>query len=115
MRRSCPESPEFIHGEIQFGAWLVWDDLKQVLVYRPLKSLFATPDDLKTELPTLAEHESLAIDLHSHGHSSAFFSPKDNTDDQGEVKVSGVYGSIGTEAPDSVFRICTGGIFININ
>jgi len=98
----------------EFGAWLVWDDNTKELVYRPLKAIKATGGYLKVERPSLDEHESLAVDLHSHGRHKAFFSAEDNRDDKLEVKVSGVYGSLDRDI-SKVFRLCTGGRFINLN
>jgi PRTRC genetic system protein A len=56
--------------------------------------------------------ESLAIDLHSHGHLDAFFSVTDDADDRGTVKVSGVYGNLDTAAPTVAFRLCVLGLYI---
>jgi PRTRC genetic system protein A len=98
----------------EFGAWLIWDDIEKILKYRPLKAIETGPGHLKVERPDLDEHESLAVDLHSHGHYDAGFSPTDNRDDHGEVKLSGVVGKLGTAEPTIVFRLCAAGKYINI-
>lgn len=67
----------------EFGGWLIWDKIEQILKYQPLKSIEAGPDHLKVERIDLADHESLAVDLHSHGYGNAFFSPIDDVDDLG--------------------------------
>lgn len=97
----------------EYAAWIVWDAEKQKLQYRPLLATSATPGSITFERPALAEHESLAIDLHSHGNGSAFFSATDDVDDAGEVKISGVFGGLGEGCePDVAFRLCVLGMFI---
>lgn len=98
----------------EFGAWLVWDDYAKQLNYRAMRSIDAGPGHLVAERPEIAEHESLAVNLHSHGRYPAFFSPDDDIDDRHEVKVAGVFGSFGGEKMTTAFRICTGGGFINL-
>jgi PRTRC genetic system protein A len=75
--------------------------------------LNVSADHCHVERPELAEHESLAIDLHSHGDGEAFFSEIDDTDDAGEVKISGVLGGLGeTGTPSAVFRLNLLGLII---
>jgi PRTRC genetic system protein A len=59
--------------------------------------------------------ESLAIDLHSHGHHPAFFSATDDEDDRGAVKISAVFGNLDTDKPTVAFRLCVLGLYIPIN
>jgi PRTRC genetic system protein A len=59
--------------------------------------------------------ESIAIDLHSHGHLDAFFSTTDDEDDRGAVKISAVFGNLDTDAPTVAFRLCVLGLYIPIN
>jgi len=96
------------------GAWLIWDEKDKKLKYRLLRSIKAEPDYLEVDRPSLADHEFLAVDLHSHAFDSAYFSPRDDGDDRHEVKISGVIGRLGEEQPEMVFRLCTGGKFINL-
>ncbi|MBB3259969.1 PRTRC genetic system protein A [Paraburkholderia bannensis] len=97
----------------EYAAWIIWDAQKQKLQYRPLPATSATPGSITFDRPALAEHESLAIDLHSHGDSAAFFSPTDDADDAGEVKIAGVFGGLGAGSePDVAFRLCVLGMFI---
>jgi PRTRC genetic system protein A len=97
----------------EYAAWIIWDAQKQKLQYRPLPATSATPGSITFDRPALAEHESLAIDLHSHGDSAAFFSATDDADDAGEVKIAGVFGGLGAGSePDVAFRLCVLGMFI---
>jgi len=59
--------------------------------------------------------ESVAIDLHSHGHLAAFFSGTDDEDDRGAVKISAVFGNLDTDSPTVAFRLCVLGLYIPIN
>lgn len=58
--------------------------------------------------------ESLAIDVHSHGHLDAFFSETDNEDDRGSVKISAVFGNMDQPRPTVAFRLCVLGLYIPI-
>lgn len=97
------------------GAWLVWDDRSRVLKYRPMQAISAGVGHLEAQRPDLEEHESLAVNLHSHGPIPAHFSPTDNRDDRNEVKIAGVIGSLDEDRPTVAFRICTGGEFIDLD
>lgn len=90
----------------EFAAWLVWDEFDKELRYVACKTIDASPGRVHFERPNLDRNESLAIDLHSHGTGSAFFSSTDDVDDAGEVKISGVVGNVDREIPTSAFRIC---------
>lgn len=58
--------------------------------------------------------ESIALDLHSHGHLGAFFSTTDDDDDRGAVKISAVFGNLDTDKPTVAFRLCVLGLYIPI-
>lgn len=97
----------------EHAAWIVWDAEKQKLEYKALKIKNASPGAVSFERPVLEPHQSLAIDLHSHGHGQAFFSPTDDADDAGEVKIAGVLGGVGDgDTPSVVFRLCVLGLTI---
>lgn len=98
----------------EFGACLIWDDLEGRLKYRAMESIESNPDHLTYRRPDLDEHQSIAIELHSHGGHPAFFSPVDDADDRFEVKVAGVFGSLDLDEVSVEFRLCTGGGFINL-
>lgn len=98
----------------EMGAWLVWDDMQRKLVYRRLDVTHAGPASLKFNCPQLAPHESLAVDLHSHCVLPAFFSQEDDRDDLQTIKIAGVFGRIQNAVPESKFRLCIGGKFIEL-
>lgn len=91
----------------EHAAWLVWDAREQRLKYRELEILKASAGQVEVKRPALEDHESLAVDLHSHADMDAFFSSTDDADDAGEVKISGVVGRLGAgAAPVWAFRLC---------
>ena len=97
----------------EHAAWLVWDAREQRLKYRELVILQASAGHVVVQRPALEEHESLAVDLHSHPKMDAFFSSQDDADDAGEVKISGVVGHLGTgAAPEWAFRLCALGVYL---
>lgn len=97
----------------EHAAWIVWDQQKQQLAYKALHVSSATPGSITFDRPLLEAHESLAIDIHSHGDGAAFFSAQDDADDAGEVKISGVLGGLGEGGVPSVaFRLCVLGMFV---
>lgn len=102
------------HLPNEFGAWLVWDNRDKRLLYRNLEITSAGPMKLQVIHPKLDDHESLAVDLHSHGVLPAFFSVEDDRDDLMSVKISGVFGQVSHNVPSFKFRLCIGGKFINI-
>ncbi|RDU99180.1 PRTRC system protein A [Trinickia dinghuensis] len=97
----------------EHAAWIVWNSEAQKLEYKPLKIMNASPGAISFERPELPPHQSLAIDLHSHGRGEAFFSATDDKDDAGEVKIAGVLGGLGADDKPSVsFRLCVLGLTI---
>jgi len=97
----------------EHAAWIIWDKQKQQLAYKALHVSSSTPGSITFERPALDPHESLAIDVHSHGDGAAHFSAQDDADDAGEVKISGVLGGIGAGGTPSVaFRLCVLGMFV---
>ena len=73
-------------------------------------ALHTSPDGIDYRMPSLQEDESIAIDLHTHGRSPAFWSPTDNRDDRG-VKVAGVFGNLHQVRPSAAFRLAVNGYY----
>lgn len=97
----------------EHAAWLVWDAREQRLKYRELEIVKASAGQVVVKRPALEDHESLAVDLHSHADLAAFFSATDDADDAGEVKISGVVGTLGSDAqPTWAFRLCALGVYL---
>lgn len=77
------------------------------------EALEAGPGGVRYRLPHLRTGESLAVDLHTHGHDPAFWSPTDDRDDQG-IKVTGVFGDLHARQdarPSAAFRLVINGFF----
>lgn len=100
-------------GNIEIAAWVIWNSLTRSLEYRSCGTIEASSAKINYERPRLLDHESLVIDLHSHGFGPAFFSSTDNEDDKDEVKISGVIGNV-NGVPTWKFRLCLSGIFVKI-
>ncbi|MFV8603898.1 PRTRC system protein A [Ralstonia pseudosolanacearum] len=97
----------------EHAAWVVWDSRTGDLAYRELKITDASPDAISYDRPRLEDHESLVVDMHSHGALAAFFSEQDNRDDAGEVKISCVVGDLADgKTPSIQFRLCVLGMFL---
>ena len=73
-------------------------------------ALAAGPGHVSYRIEDLAEHEVLAVDLHSHGRLPAFWSCEDDRDDQG-VRVCGVFGNLDRQTPSGRFRLVVNGLF----
>lgn len=93
---------------------LVWNEHTKVLSVENVTVLEATAGSVKYECRALADHESIAIDMHSHGNIAAFFSDTDDRDDAGSVKISGVIGNLDSDTPTAAFRLCVLGLYLAI-
>jgi len=71
-------------------------------------ALRTSPDGIDYRMPSLAEDETIAVDLHTHGRFPAFWSPTDNGDDRG-IKVAGVFGHLHRPEPSAAFRLAVNG------
>lgn len=102
---------------VEAAASLIWNHVSKAWSIKfPTVIGEATASSIQYEQVALAEDgsESIAIDMHSHGHGPAFFSATDDADDAGAVKISSVFGSLDQAMPSVAFRICVLGIYITI-
>lgn len=117
---ALPQMKEFAakakaDAPIEAAASLLWDHVKKSWRIEYPKIIGeATPGSIQYEQVVPGEDESLAIDLHSHGHLGAFFSETDNADDRGSVKIAGVLGDLDKAQPTVAFRMCVLGLYIDI-
>ena len=65
----------------------------------------ATPDAVDYKEPQLSDDEVAVLDVHSHGRHGAFFSPQDDEDDRGCIKISAVIGRVDDAAPEVDIRL----------
>ncbi len=97
----------------EHAAWFIWNDAEKRLEYRELDITEFGNASVTYHRPALAPHESLAVDLHSHGEGPAGFSAIDDADDAGEVKVSVVVGNLREGAePSWALRLCALGVYL---
>jgi len=117
---ALPQMKEFAEkakadAPLEAAASLLWDHAKKSWRIEYPKIIGeATPGSIQFEQVVPGEDESLAIDLHSHGHLGAFFSETDNADDRGSVKIAGVLGDLDKAQPTVAFRMCVLGLYIEI-
>jgi PRTRC genetic system protein A len=74
------------------------------------ETLRASPVQVRYRLPELADDETVALDLHSHGCGTPFWSAEDDRDDMG-IKIVGVFGNLHWSRPDARFRLAINGLF----
>ncbi|MFT4192099.1 MAG: PRTRC system protein A [Comamonas sp.] len=93
------------------------DEVAGVLIYRRstrslrlalCEPLYASPGRIEYRRPRLADDETVAVDLHTHGRGLPFWSADDDRDDQG-IKVAGVFGCLHQPRPLAEFRLVLNG------
>lgn len=77
------------------------------------EALSQSPHHIEYRIPPLQPDEVIAVDLHSHGHDTAYFSPTDDADDMG-IKIAGVVGNLDRAAPSSRFRLVVGQVKLDL-
>lgn len=58
----------------------------------------------------MAEDETVAVDLHTHGRAPAFWSHEDDRDDQG-IEVAGVFGLLDQPRPSACLQLVINGFY----
>ena len=109
------EAAEGCIVEHEAAAWIVWDERKRALEYVELEVMSSSPAHIEYRTPRLEPHQTLAIDLHSHGMIGPFFSSHDNDDDAGATKIAGVIGRGEHGELAWKFRLCVLGVFIDLD
>ncbi|WP_420475195.1 PRTRC system protein A [Noviherbaspirillum sp. ST9] len=94
----------------EIAGGLIYSRRSGTLRLQVYDALQASPDGIAFRMPPLDEDESIAIDLHTHGRSRAFWSPIDNGDDRG-IKVAGVFGHLHRDKPSAAFRLAVNGFY----
>jgi len=69
-----------------------------------------SPVHIRYRRPAMADDETVAVDLHTHGRAPAFWSGEDDRDDQG-IKVAGVFGLLDRPRPSACFRLVINGLY----
>lgn len=102
------------NGDCEVAAGIVWSGSTGQFHLKTYQAISSDQNHIHYSRPILADDEYLIVDLHSHGFAKAFFSEQDDADDTGEVKISGVIGSLNATNPSWVFRYCLLGKFASI-
>lgn len=74
------------------------------------EALSQSPTGIRYAMPALAADETIAVDLHTHGAGTAFFSSEDDADDRC-VKIAGVFGNLDADTPSAAFRLAINGMY----
>ncbi|MBC7860322.1 MAG: PRTRC system protein A [Burkholderiaceae bacterium] len=102
-----------VEAPTEAAASLIWNDESRAWSIKYPETIgAATASRIEYKQVELGERESVAIDLHSHGNGPAFFSPTDDDDDRGAIKISGVFGDLDQPLPSVAFRLCVLGLYI---
>lgn len=100
------------------GAWISYEhgfaDTAARLVWSEACDTVGTPGSLDYTPPQHFDQYSPCIDMHTHGAAPAFFSPTDDADDAGDVKIAIVIGDLDKPTPSLAARLCCLGLFIPI-
>lgn len=94
------------------GAVGIFDRVTGRCKLKACVSLSASRSRLTYVPPIMAQAESIAVDIHSHGDAPAFFSATDDADDVTAVKIAICVGRVDTEAPEICARLCLSGLFL---
>ena len=97
---------------LETAAWITWNEATCEFAIRSLEETSAGSSHVDVNRPRLDDDEHLVLDIHSHGFYSAGFSPKDNKDDRGEVKLAMVTGSYQKDHVSTAIRLCVLGLHI---
>lgn len=90
---------------------LIYSRSNKTLRLQVYEAALRSADRIYYEMPWLDDDESIAIDLHTHGKSRAFWSATDDADDQG-IKVAGVFGMLHHSEPQALFRLVVNGCYL---
>lgn len=96
------------------ASWIVWNETEHTWRIINMVPDYVDTDNVDYHYPRLELDEHLVLDLHSHAAHPAFFSEKDDQDDQRGVRLAGVIGNVNNQLTTK-FRLCTLGMFIELD
>ena len=76
------------------AAIIAWNTVSNQWRFAPRRAIKSSPSYIEYEEPALDHDEVKVVDLHSHAQHPAGFSPTDDIDDRGSIKLSVVFGNI---------------------
>lgn len=93
---------------------LVWSEHTRSLRLAMSAAIASDRAFIDYKLAPLADGDTVAIDIHSHGAAPAGFSPTDDRDDP-SVKLALVYGNVDRDVPTVALRLCLNGAFMPLD
>lgn len=94
----------------EIAGGLIYSARHGVLRLALYEAIESSGSGIAYRMPTLANDESIAIDLHTHGVLPAGWSAIDDADDR-SVKVAGVFGHLDRPRPSAAFRLVINGLY----
>ncbi len=91
-----PGAQKYAESDREWAGWIVWNK-DAGYSYAPL-DFKAHAGSVEFIRPDLPDGTSLVVDIHSHGTIPPFFSPVDNRDDAGGVRLCVVIGGYSQDA-----------------
>lgn len=96
------------------AGWIVWNRVEDSMRLQMLENIDVGKMHAKVHRPKLSDDEQLVIDIHSHGGLHAFYSPEDDRDDAGEVKISLVVGNCNKDQVTIKARLGALGVYLDL-
>jgi PRTRC genetic system protein A len=108
------EAARYADSDLEWASWVIWSR-EGGFRYQELSLQETTVSRVRLDRYQLADGEHLVVDIHSHGRLPPFFSPIDDKDDAGGVKISVVLGSYDAECRRFAYRVryCVEGFFLD--
>jgi PRTRC genetic system protein A len=82
--------------------FIMWNPTDGYFLYVPTQSVGAA--SVSFDPSTMPSGSSVIVNVHSHGHMSAFFSGTDDNNDKDLIQFSGVFGNFQQPVPTTVWR-----------
>lgn len=102
------------HQPDEHAAWLSYDRDAKALCYELVEAIERNGGHIRYARPTrLPGSRTLAVDLHSHGRHTAFFSAEDDRDGLDDVKLEIVVGKLDVATPSFACRLSALGLRLN--
>lgn len=99
-RQACP---------VEVAGAIIWNQQTNEWRYAKREATSSSSGHIDFNEIVREDGDNLVVDVHSHGRSRAFFSPKDDQDDMGTMRLSLVVGNVDRPIPSTCMRLCMAG------
>lgn len=87
------------------AAVFLWNQHTGLWRFAMRESIAGSPSRVDYREPSIEEDEIVVVDVHSHASYGAGFSPRDDRDDAGGIKIAAVFGKVDTPTPEIALRL----------